>query len=142
MSDDGISPVWKCASEEALVLLHEHIGPVSCIAFSPEWKWVALGSSDLTVKVCDSYTESRQQSLERNESMVNVVRLSSDRMYIASAFSDSTVRLWPAAEGELVATYNEHSDNVTTVLLSYDRSTLPSGSHDGTVRNRSVVAIS
>ncbi|KAI1791421.1 WD40 repeat-like protein [Ganoderma leucocontextum] len=136
-SDDGSVRIWKVETGEELVMVHEHHGPVWAVSFSPgDGKQILSGSSDSTLKICDSFTGERVVSLEGHDSMINSATFSPDGRFVASASSDNTVRLWRRSDGTSLKTFNEHNKKVTHSLFSPDGETLSSGSDDGTVRIR------
>jgi WD40 repeat protein len=73
---------------------------VLSVAFSPDGKRLAWGSSDATVKVWDE-TSSEVHTLRGHTGWVNSVAFSLNGQKIASASADGTVKIWkvpPTAE--------------------------------------------
>jgi WD40 repeat protein len=113
-----------------------HSEIVRSVAFSPDGKTLASGSSDQTVKLWDVQTGALKRTLPANTpgNLVWSVAFSPDGKTLASANEDKQIRLWDAQTGALVRSYSGHSDAVESIAFSPDGKTLASGSSDRTVR--------
>ena len=72
---------------------------VHAVAFSPDGRWLASGSSDNTVKLWDVATGRELRTLISHTGGVNAVAFSLDGRWLASGSSDNTVKLWDVATG-------------------------------------------
>ena len=75
--------------------------PVLSVAFSPDGRHIASGSSDRMICVWDAQTGSLVGNpLEGHIDWVLSVAFSPDGRYIVSGSSDSTIRVWDAPTGD------------------------------------------
>ncbi|EAU29406.1 predicted protein [Aspergillus terreus NIH2624] len=134
----GIKESWDLYRQ----VLSGHNGVVSAVAFSPNGKILASGSSD--TKVClwaiDAATASGTptQTLSGHTDMVKAVAFSPNGQILASASDDQTLRLWTVdsatATIEPKQTIGGHTDLVNAVAFSPDGLLLASASSDKTIR--------
>jgi small GTP-binding protein len=104
------------------------------VAFSPDGKLFACGSSDRTVKLFDMETGSQVRLLEGHLGSVSSVAFSPDGRLLVSGSTDRTVRLWDVKTGEQIRSLEGHQDTVFSVAFSPNGQRLASGSSDRTVR--------
>ncbi|MBM3736870.1 MAG: hypothetical protein FJW39_13890, partial [Acidobacteria bacterium] len=107
---------------------------VNSVAWSPDGRQLASGSSNQTVKEWDARTGQLQRTLTGHSRGVNSVAWSPDGRQLASGSDDNTVKVWDARTGQLQRTLTGHSDTVISVGWSPDGRQLASGSHDNTVK--------
>jgi WD40 repeat protein/tRNA A-37 threonylcarbamoyl transferase component Bud32 len=125
--------LWRVCHSERIALpgLTE---PVSSVAFSPDGKWLAAGSTDCTLRLWDTATAREIRTFKGHASTVWSVAFSPDGKQLASASHDETVRLWDSATGQEILTLKGHRGRVSSVAFSPDGSRLASSGWDGTVR--------
>ena len=126
--------IWDAAVGSPLKTFEGHSDSVNTVAFSPDGKLVASGSSDMTVKIWDAAVGSPLETFEGHSDSVNTVAFSPDGKLVASGSSDMTVKIWDAAVGSPLETFKGHSNSVNTVAFSPDGKLVASGSSDMTVR--------
>jgi len=129
-SGPAVEDDWNACTQT----LEGHSGWVGSVAFSPDSKLVASGSSDETVKLWDPATGACTQTLEGHSGNVNLVTFSPNSKLVASGSYDKTVKLWDPATGACTQTLEGHSSWVRSVAFSPDLKLVVSGSDDKTVK--------
>jgi WD40 repeat protein len=73
-----------------------HSGEVTSVAWSPDGKYIASGSSDMTLQVWDVTTDNHFFTFKGHVDKINTVAWSPDGKYIASGSADGIVQIWQA----------------------------------------------
>ncbi|MBE9008546.1 trypsin-like peptidase domain-containing protein [Fortiea sp. LEGE XX443] len=111
-----------------------HSGSVLSVAFSPDGRTLASGSSDKTIKIWNIATGREIRTLNGHSELVNSVAFSPDSKTLASGSYDKTIKIWNVATEQEITTLKGHSGSVNSVAFSPDGKTLASGSDDATIK--------
>ncbi|HSB61473.1 MAG TPA: WD40 repeat domain-containing protein, partial [Vicinamibacteria bacterium] len=115
-------------------VLSGHTERVTSVAFSPDGRSLATGSSDFTVRLWEVETGSAVRTLAGHASSVLSVAFSPDGRLVASGSEDATVRLWQVADGGLARTLTDARSGVTALAFTADGRMLLGSSSDHTAR--------
>lgn len=121
------------AQKPDLVVQTGHSGDVRSVAFSPDGKTLASGSSDWTLTLWDVTTGTQLRTLKHSRTVTDVA-FSPNGQILASSSTDKTIKLWDVTTGAERRSFAGHDGEVYTVAFSPDGKTLASGSFDRTVR--------
>ncbi|HEY4032635.1 MAG TPA: protein kinase [Ktedonobacteraceae bacterium] len=117
-----------------LYIYRGHSNAVASVAWSPDGKRIASGSTDGTVQVWNAADGSNAYTYKGHSDVVWSVAWSPDGKHIASGSWDKTVQVWTAADGSNIYTYKGHSSSVESVAWSPEGKHVASGSDDNTVQ--------
>ncbi|GHO68975.1 hypothetical protein KSC_078670 [Ktedonobacter sp. SOSP1-52] len=110
-----------------------HKESVHTVAWSPNGRYLASASADITAQVWDATNGKTVVRYREHRNVVTCVAWSPDGAHLASASTDGTVHIWDATNGKTTVMYREHVREVTCVAWSPDGAHLASASTDGTV---------
>lgn len=95
-----------------------HRGEVYAVAFSPDWRELASGSQDGTIKLWDPASGRELATILAHASCVNTLAYSPDGRTLASGSCDQKIKLWNAATHELLDTLEGHSTEVHCIAFA------------------------
>jgi eukaryotic-like serine/threonine-protein kinase len=125
---------WQPQTHMALMTLRGHLGPVLCVAVSPDGRQIATGSDDTTAKIWDAASGRELLTLKGHRDWIKRVAFSPDGRRIVTASHDQTARVWDVATGRELFTLKGHSDVVGSALFSPDGRRIVTGSWDKTAK--------
>ncbi|BCM88445.1 hypothetical protein IAD21_00276 [Abditibacteriota bacterium] len=135
-----VAPTQKVAAASTasthpqLALQIGHSSMVETVAYSPDGRELASGSSDNTIKLWDVQTGLLLRTLTGHTGIINSVAFSSDGRKLASGSMDNTIKLWNVQTGILLRTLTGHISSVDSVAFSRDARTIASGSWDKSIK--------
>ncbi|MGP1414934.1 MAG: eIF2A-related protein [Treponema sp.] len=126
--------VTHTMNKPEIVFNSMHSGTIESIAYSPDGKYIASGSSDGTIKIWEAETGRLLRTLTGHADDIYSVSYSPDGAYLASGSNDKTIRIWEVKTGACIKTLTGHTSYVRSVTYSPDGAYLASGSWDETVK--------
>ncbi len=119
-------------------------GTVHAVAWSPDGRYIAVGSAANTVQIWDTVTANNIYNYQGHNEDVFSVAWSPDGKRIVSGSGDGTAQVWDAFTGNHVYIYRGHADYywghltsnapVYSAAWSPDGKMIVSGSDDSTVQ--------
>ena len=122
------------AQEHVRLIPQLGMGQVFSVAFSPDGRFVLIGSQDLTARLWDVATGKQIRFFEGHTDWINSVTFSPDGRFVLTGSWDKTARLWNATTGEPIRSFAGHTDGVNSVAFSPDGRFVLTGSKDKTAR--------
>ncbi|MGH9531072.1 MAG: WD40 repeat domain-containing protein, partial [Terriglobales bacterium] len=98
---------------------------INTLAFSPDGRTIAVGTSERTVKLFDTASGALQHKLSGHSGPVWSVAFSSDGKLLASGSDDTTVKFWNTSTGDLLVTAASFQEATEWLV------TTPDGLFDG-----------
>jgi WD40 repeat protein/serine/threonine protein kinase len=135
----GEMKVWDVTTGNLLLTVPGHEGRMNCVAFSPDGKRLATGSSDTTVKIWDAQTGEEQRTFRGHCQPVSCVAFSPDGRLLASGSGqslqgESELMVWDGETCKELFALRGHQGTVRGVAFSPDGRRLASASVDRTVK--------
>src|SRR5205823_8341995 len=113
-----------------VLTLGKHPKWVNSVAYSPDGKRLASGSTDGTIKVWEADTGQETLAFHHPDVIMKVA-FSPDRRLLAAAASNRIVKVWDVTTRQEVLTLRGHKDTVWGVAFSPEGGRLASGRGGG-----------
>jgi WD40 repeat protein len=124
--------LWRLCHQDVATMRHSET--VNAVAYSPDGRLIASGSSDGRLKLWDTATFHEIRSLVGHSGWVLSVAFSPDGTRLASGSTDHTVRLWDTATGKTTQTLVGLTGAARSVGFSPDGRRLATGIDGGRVK--------
>ena len=130
------SPISTSINAWMLILNRTLIGHsvgVQSLAFSPDGKFLASGSTDQTIVLFNSTNGNRALYIDKIDNPISCIVFSPDGKILASGTTKGTIILWDTFTGRRIRTLDGQIGNIDNIIFAHDGLTLFSGSDDATV---------
>jgi WD40 repeat protein/serine/threonine protein kinase len=131
--------LWRLYNSSRFTL-SAHRESITCVAYSPDGKYIATGSVDRVVRLWNASTGLRVRKFIGHAATVNAIVFSPDGSRLATASADGTIKLWEYVQseqgdrGRCLGTLADHIGSVNTVSFSSDGRRLASAGDDRLIR--------
>ncbi len=128
---DACVKLFDGKTNQLIRRLEGHPGIVYSLAFSPDGKIIASGSSDQTIKFWDAKTGTLVKALFGHTRKITLLAFSADAKTLVSGSEDDTVKIWDVSDGRLLRTITAYTPGVggiSSVGFSPDGRTVMAGS--------------
>ncbi len=116
--DDTVR-IWDIAKHQCYQTLIGNRNWVWCVAFSPDNRTLATGSSfEGIVRLWDVETGECFQIIPAHQDLLWAIAFSPDGSILASSSSDGTIKLWDVASGDRIHTLEGHNTWVMCVAFN------------------------
>jgi WD40 repeat protein len=105
---------------------------VSCMAFTPDGKFLATGAHDEIVRLWDLGTGKQLRAYIGHQGGIGAVAFSPNGKLLAAGSEDGVVQVWDRVRGTELQRFEGHRGAVTSLAFSHDGKRLVSGSRDTT----------
>lgn len=130
-SGDDRCKVWNLANRRCLLTIEqENEYDATCVDFSPDAKFIAVGDGENSVKVYRVESGELLLTLTGHREAVSAVVFAPNGERILSASSDDTIRIWDATTGAELRTLRGHTDDIAGLALDRSGARLLSGGAD------------
>ncbi len=131
----------------SLKLIHQDVGTikghtrdVTSLAVSADGRWLASGSTDLTVRIWDAKSKASITTLEGHDGEIGALAFSPDGKYLASGEMYKKVKIWDTSTWKEIAMFTDCEGALTSLVFSKDSSKLFGTSKDNSARRWKVGA--
>ena len=138
--DRKIIHVRDVATGREMHRITGHKDKIWAFVYSPDWKTLASGSEDMTIRLWDAITGNEILTLPTYTNTVFAVAFSPDgkilaggSVYDSQLGRSDLIRLWELPSGQVLTTLAGHTSTVRTLRFSPDGKTLASSGDDGTI---------
>lgn len=128
VGDDHLLRSWDLASGSEKNVADERSMLVSCVAVSPDGRWVAAGGYDDEVVVYDAQSLNPVATLKGHAHDVRALAFSHDGRMLATGGRDKSVRIWNVPQFDLAATHEGHTDAIRALTWTTDDRLISAGS--------------
>jgi len=112
-----------------------HGGEVLAVAFAPDGRLLASGSSDQTIRLWDPVTGEERKQLRGHTGAVRTLTFAAhNSQLLASGSADGTVRIWDVAQGREIKMLSGRLGAIRGVAFAPDGQSLASAGDDGSLR--------
>ncbi|MBN1922499.1 MAG: WD40 repeat domain-containing protein, partial [Anaerolineae bacterium] len=124
--------IWNL-SGSLLTNFLENTHPTTCLAFSPNGRYLACGGEDGNIRFWNVTDKSAVGMQLEHKAAVHDVTYSPDGQWVATGADDGKTRLWDAQTGKLVRAFELSSRPVFSVAFSPDGSVLATAGDTGNI---------
>lgn len=111
-----------------------HSRSVNSIAFSPNGRKLATGSSDNTAKIWDLKSRKDELTFEGHSGGINSMAFSPSGHSLATGSWDKAVKIWDLTSGKAELTLEGHSSGINKLAFSPDEHKISTWSYDRTAK--------
>ncbi|MEM7152977.1 MAG: protein kinase [Myxococcota bacterium] len=119
---------------QARHVLRGHEDYVSCLAYSPDGRWLATGSYDGSARLWDSARGQPGRTLAGDAGQIWTLAFSPDGTRLATATMEGRAQLWNVASGERLATLGGSEGALSSLAFSPDGTRLATAGQGAEVR--------
>ncbi|MBI5961367.1 MAG: PQQ-binding-like beta-propeller repeat protein, partial [Chloroflexi bacterium] len=125
--------LWDVNTGEAIHRFSGHTGWIFSVAFSPDGRMIASGSTDPLVRLWDAQTGEEIRHFEGNVGQVRNVAFSPDGSKLFSV-SGNTISVWSLETGEEIYRVDKYPNNIVSLAINPNGKNILTGSDEGSLR--------